>query len=41
MTCQTFEFQREGGGVKYRMQLIDGQWKATSVMNIDSERILQ
>ena len=41
VTCQTYEFAWEGPSVKYRMQLIDGQWKATSIAQIGSERILQ
>jgi len=39
--CQTFEYQREDRAIKYRMQLIDGQWKATDIVGVGSQKILQ
>jgi hypothetical protein len=41
VTCRTFEYQREDRAVKYRMQLIDGQWKATDIVGVGEEKILQ
>ena len=41
VTCRSYEYQKENPAVKYRMQLVDGRWKATSIMNIESGRILQ
>jgi hypothetical protein len=39
--CQTFEYKREDPGIKYRMQLVDGQWEATDIVGIGEEKILQ
>ena len=41
VACQTFEYNREDSAVKYRMLLMDGQWKATDIIGIGSEKILQ
>lgn len=41
VACQTFESNKVNPTVRYRMQLQDGQWKATGIIGIESERILQ
>jgi hypothetical protein len=41
VSCRTFEYNSEGPVVRYRMQLIDGQWKATDIMGIQNDKSLQ
>jgi hypothetical protein len=41
VTCQAFEYKREDPAVKYRMLLQDEHWKATDIIGIQSEKILQ
>ena len=41
VACQTFESGTEDPGVRYRMQLLDGLWKATDIVSIQDEKILQ
>lgn len=41
VACQTFESGTEDPGVRYRMQFLDGQWKATDIVGIQDEKILQ
>ncbi len=41
VACQTFEYNRENPIIRYRMQMLDGQWKATAVTGVEKQRILQ
>jgi hypothetical protein len=41
VSCQTLESQKEDRVIRYRMQMIDGQWKATDITGIGSEKLLQ
>jgi len=41
VACQTFESGTENPAVRYRMQFLDGQWKATDIVGIEGQRILQ
>jgi hypothetical protein len=41
VTCRTQEFESKHAAVKYRMQLVEGQWQATSIIRMGDERILQ
>lgn len=39
VSCRTLENQREYPVVKYRMQMRDGQWKATDIAGIGSQEL--
>jgi len=41
VSCQAFEHNRESPIIRYRMQMLDGQWKATAVTGVEEQRILQ
>ena len=41
VTCQSFGYNMESPTVKYRMQLVDGQWTAIGIAGIGEEKILQ
>jgi hypothetical protein len=41
VTCRSFEYDKENPSVKYRMELVNGRWKATSIVSIEEGRILQ
>lgn len=41
VTCQSFGYDMESPTVKYRMQLVDGQWTAIGIAGVGEEKILQ
>lgn len=41
VSCKTLENQREDPVIRYRMQMLDGQWKSTDIVGIGSEKLLQ
>ena len=41
VTCQSFGYDMESPTVKYRMQIVDGQWTAIGIAGVGEEKILQ
>jgi hypothetical protein len=40
VSCRTLESEKENPAVTYRMQLLDGQWRAADIIGIERERPL-